>query len=70
MLVKKLNQIESAEKFIQIEVEVKCMHTKFCGWVWAYCYFSIMAKFPFWTIDHYGGQTIKLDRIGSKNSCK
>ena len=31
MLVKKLNQIESAQKFIKIEVEVKCMHTKFPG---------------------------------------
>ena len=32
MVVKKLNQIESAQNiFMQVEVDVKCMHTNFSG---------------------------------------
>ena len=31
MVVKKFNSLESAQKFMQVEVNVKCMHTNFVG---------------------------------------
>ena len=31
MVVKNLNQIELAQKFMQVEVDVACMYTNFCG---------------------------------------
>ena len=31
MVVKKLIKIELGEKFMQVVVDVKCMHTNYCG---------------------------------------
>ena len=31
MVIKKINHLESAQKFMQVEVNVLCMHTNFDG---------------------------------------
>ena len=44
------------KKFMQVGIDVKCMHTNFGGrgllWFWRYCYSSKTAKFPFLTMDY------------------
>ena len=64
MGVKKLNRLK---KFMQVEVDVKCMETKFGGRdffgfgdIAPFCLPSKRPKFPFgpWTIVH-GGQKIE-----------
>ena len=64
MGVKKLNQLK---KFMQVEVNVKCMETNFGGHGLSifgdfapFCFPSKQPKFPFraWTIVH-GGQKIE-----------
>ena len=75
MVVKNLNRIESAQKFMQIEVDVVCMYTNFCvhgpSGFGDIATFQNWPNFPFrpWTTVH-GSQKFESNRIGSKNSCK
>ena len=63
------------KKFMQVGIDIKCMHTSFCGC--GFSSFGDMAtfqkqpNFPFgaWTIVH-GHQKIQLIGIGSKILCK
>ena len=63
------------KKFMQIRVDVMCMHTNFGGCdpssFGDMATFQKQPNFPFgaWTIVH-GHQKIQSIRIGSKNSCK
>ena len=67
MVIKKFNRLESAQKFIQVGIDVTCMHTNF-GWrglsgfgaMASFCLPSKKPKFPFgpWAIV-YGGQKIE-----------
>ena len=74
MVMEKFNQSNRLKKFMQLGVEVMCMHTSFGG-----CdpsSFGDMGtlqkqpNFPFgaWTIVHGHGK-IQSIRIGSKNLC-
>ena len=67
-IVHECQKIELAKKFMQIEVDLKCMQTNFggrglsgCGDIAPFCLSSKRPKFPFepWTIIH-GGQKIEL----------
>ena len=59
MVVKKLNQLESAKKFMQVGVDVKCLYTNF-GWrglsgfrdFAPFLLLSKMAIIPFQTMDY------------------
>ena len=49
LVVKKLNQLESAKKFIQVGVDVKCLYTNFgwrglSAWFQRFCSFSSAFK--------------------------
>ena len=62
------------KKFMQVGIDVKCMHTNFGGHGhsgFGDCYLQKWPKFPFrpWTIVH-GHQKIQSIGIGSKNLCK
>ena len=69
MVIKKLNQLESAQKFMQVGVAAKCMHTNFdgCG----YSGFRSIAtfefcKFPFQTMDYMnieGASLAELEHV-------
>ena len=59
LVVKKLNQLESAKKFVQVGVDVKCLYTNF-GWrglsgfrdFAPFLLPSKTAKIPFQTMDY------------------
>ena len=74
MVIKKFNRLELAQKFMQVGIDVKCMHTCIGG-----CdFFSFgdtatfqkQPNFPFgtWIIVHGHGK-IQSIGIGSKNLC-
>ena len=60
---------------MQVEVDVVCMYTNFCGYGLSsfgdIATFQNWPNFPFgpWTTVH-GSQKFESNRIGSKNSCK
>ena len=75
MVIKKFNQSESAKNFLQVGIDVTCMHTIFGGrgfhsfGVMTFsCLPSQTAKIFLQTMGYspWGSKT----RIGSKNSCK
>ena len=70
MVIKKFNRLESAQKFMQVGIDVKCMHTNFGG-----CSLSSFgdiatlktAKFPLLTMDYSPWSSKNLiDRNGPK----
>ena len=75
MVIEKFDRSASAQKFMQIGIDVKCMHTNFdgCGLsgFGVIATFQKRPNFPFeaWTIVHGHGK-IQSIGIGSKNSCK
>ena len=55
MVMEKFNRSESAQKFMQLEVDVTCIHTSFGGrglFGFGYGYPLKTAKFPFWGLDY------------------
>ena len=51
MVIKKFNRSESAQKFMQVVVDVMCMHTNFGGRGFS-GFGSKTAKFPFLSMDY------------------
>ena len=73
MGVKKLNQLELAQKIMQIGIDVKCMDTNFgghdlSGVMAHFCLPSKTAKISLRTMDYSPWES--KNRIGSKNSSK
>ena len=74
MVMEKFNRSESAQKFMHVGLDVKCMHTNFDGCGLSgfgdMATFQKRPNFPFgaWTIVHGHGK-IQSIGIGSKNSC-
>ena len=70
MVVKNLNQIELAQKFMQVEVDVVCIYINFCGHgLYGFgdiATFQNWPNFPFGPLVH-GGQKLESNRIGSKD---
>ena len=56
MVIEKFNRSESAQKIIQVGIDIKCMHTSFgrCGLFGDIATFQKRPNFPFgaWTIVH------------------
>ena len=70
MVIKKCNRSELAQKFMQVGIDVKCMHTNFGG-----CTFSGFGDIATFkngqiSLSDHGHQKIQSFRIGSKKSCK
>ena len=68
-------KIESAKKFMQVEVDVKCMENNFSGHglsgigvMVPFCLPSKTSKISLQTMDYSPWKS--KNRIGSKNSCK
>ena len=59
------NSLESAQKFMQVEVNVKCMHTNFggCGISSFGDIATFLATFPFQNMDYIVHGSEKLSRL-------